>query len=153
MGLDQLQMAPLVPDDSLLFLFTSQGKVFVMQHETFFIWDQKRHLALCLHLIQPNCMQKHKMLINLRPWLVARDTMSRSFALISRIPQRSIFKERSKTLKVLNKIDFEEDLKLKGQRFFLPWSSKIDQINYDAFMWNCSLILIVGKAANSWWLK
>jgi len=36
--MDQLQMAPLVPDDSLMRLFTSQGKY--------------RHLALCLHLIQ-----------------------------------------------------------------------------------------------------
>jgi len=40
MGLDQLQMATLVPDVSLLHLVTSQGKVFVMQHETFFIWDK-----------------------------------------------------------------------------------------------------------------
>ena len=40
MGLDQLQMAPLVPDDSLLRLFTTQGKVFVMQHETVFILDK-----------------------------------------------------------------------------------------------------------------
>ena len=40
MGLDQLQMAPLVPDDSLPHLFTTQGKVFVMPHETFFIWDK-----------------------------------------------------------------------------------------------------------------
>ena len=39
MGLDQLQVALLVPDDSLLRLFATQGKVFVMQHETFFIWD------------------------------------------------------------------------------------------------------------------
>ena len=54
MGLDQLQMVPLVPDDRLLHLFTSQGEVFVMQHETFFIRDKKRHLALCLHRIQPN---------------------------------------------------------------------------------------------------
>ena len=30
MGLDQLQMAPLVPDNSLQRLFTTQGKVFVM---------------------------------------------------------------------------------------------------------------------------
>ena len=40
MGLDQLQMAPLVPDDSLQHLFTAQGKVFVMQRMTFFIWDK-----------------------------------------------------------------------------------------------------------------
>jgi len=40
MGLDQLQMSPLVPDDSLLRLITTHGKVFVMQHETFFIWDK-----------------------------------------------------------------------------------------------------------------
>ena len=40
MGLDQLQMALLVQDDSLLRLFTAQGKVFVMQHETFFIRDK-----------------------------------------------------------------------------------------------------------------
>ena len=55
MGLDHLQMAPLVPDYSLLRLLTTQGKVLVMQHETFSIWDKKRHLALCLGLIQPNC--------------------------------------------------------------------------------------------------
>ena len=40
MGLDQLQMAPLVPDDSLLHSFTTQGKVFVMQQETFSIRDK-----------------------------------------------------------------------------------------------------------------
>ena len=40
MGLDQLQMAPLVREDSLLRLLTTQGKVFVMQHETFFIQDK-----------------------------------------------------------------------------------------------------------------
>jgi len=40
MGLDQLQMAPLVPDDSLLHLLTTQRKVFAMQHETFFIRDK-----------------------------------------------------------------------------------------------------------------
>ena len=40
MGLDQLQMALLVLDDSLLRLFTTQGKVFLMQHETFFIRDK-----------------------------------------------------------------------------------------------------------------
>ena len=39
MGLDQLQIAPLVLDDSLLHLFTTQGKVFMMQHKTFFIQD------------------------------------------------------------------------------------------------------------------
>ena len=54
MGLDKLQMAPLVPDDSMLCLFTSQGKVFVMQQETFFIRNKWRHLASCLHLIHPN---------------------------------------------------------------------------------------------------
>ena len=40
MGLDQLQMAALIPDESLLHLLTTQGKVFVMQHKTFFIWDK-----------------------------------------------------------------------------------------------------------------
>ena len=40
MGLDQLQMAPLIPDYSLLHLFTTQGKVFMMQHETFFNRDK-----------------------------------------------------------------------------------------------------------------
>ena len=40
MGLEQLPMAPLVPDDSLLHLFTTQGKVFVMQQETFIILDK-----------------------------------------------------------------------------------------------------------------
>ena len=40
MGLDQLQMAPLVPDDSLLHLLTTQGKVFIVQYETFFIQDK-----------------------------------------------------------------------------------------------------------------
>jgi len=40
MGLNQLQMAPLAPDESLLRLFTTQGKVVVMQHETFFIRDK-----------------------------------------------------------------------------------------------------------------
>ena len=40
MGLDQLQMAALVPDDILLRLFTTQEKVFLMQLKTFFIWDK-----------------------------------------------------------------------------------------------------------------
>ena len=40
MGLDQLQMAPLVPEDSLLRLFTTQGKVYVMQPETFVMRDK-----------------------------------------------------------------------------------------------------------------
>jgi len=40
MGLDQLQMAPPVPDDSLLRFFTTQRKVFMLQHETFFIQDK-----------------------------------------------------------------------------------------------------------------
>jgi len=39
-GLDQLQMAPLVPDDSLQRLYTTKGKVCVLQHETFFIRDK-----------------------------------------------------------------------------------------------------------------
>ena len=54
MGLDQLQMAPLVLDNSLLRLFTTQGKLFDVPHETFFIRNKWRHLALCLRLIQPN---------------------------------------------------------------------------------------------------
>ena len=40
MGLDQLQMAPLVLNDSLLRFFNTQGKVFNLQHETFFIRDR-----------------------------------------------------------------------------------------------------------------
>ena len=39
MGLDQLQMALLVLDDSLLHLFTTLGIVSVIQYETFFIRD------------------------------------------------------------------------------------------------------------------
>jgi len=39
-GLDQLQMAPLVPDDSLLRFFTTQGKCLMLQHEAIFIRDK-----------------------------------------------------------------------------------------------------------------
>ena len=46
MGQDQLQMAPLVPDDSLLRLLTTQVKVFMMQYETFFIRDKKSFSAM-----------------------------------------------------------------------------------------------------------
>jgi len=46
MGLDQLQMAPLVPDDSLQRFFTTQEKVVVLQHEIFFIQDMNCNLAL-----------------------------------------------------------------------------------------------------------
>ena len=53
MGLRQLQMALLVPYDSLLH-FSHLKISFTNQNKTSFILDKCWHLTLCSHLIQPN---------------------------------------------------------------------------------------------------
>ena len=53
MGLNQMWMAILIPDDSLL-RFRLRKKNFIYENKTTFIRDKLGHLTLCLRLIQPH---------------------------------------------------------------------------------------------------